>query len=113
MHVLVPNLGSTSLKYQLLDMDGERVLARGKIERIGSQDAIVSATTGDRPAVQTTAPVADHRAAVARLLTHLRETAHQTIDAVGFKAVIAGPRYRGSFRVTDDLLAAIDRKSVV
>ena len=39
MKVLVPNLGSTSLKYQLLDMRGEQVLARGKIERIGSQEA--------------------------------------------------------------------------
>lgn len=107
MKVLVPNLGSTSLKYQLIDMTGERVLARGKIERIGSEDAIVSTTTGSAPAVQITTPVADHRAAVQRLIAHLREAGDVSIDAVGFKAVIAGPRYRGSFRVDEPLLTAM------
>ena len=107
MKVLVPNLGSTSLKYQLLDMDGERVLARGKIERIGSPEAIVSATTGSAPPVESTAPVADHRAAIQRLIEHLHAAGNITIDAVGFKAVIAGPRYRGSFPVDEPLLAAM------
>jgi acetate kinase len=107
MKVLVPNLGSTSLKYQLIDMRGERVLARGKVERIGSQDAIISTTDGDQPPVQTTAPVPDHRTAIQRLITHLRQAGDVTIDAVGFKAVIAGPRYRGSFRVDEALLDAM------
>jgi acetate kinase len=105
--VLVPNLGSTSLKYQLLDMEGERVLSRGKIERIGSQDAIVSTTDGDQPPVQLTAPVPDHRAAIQRLIEHLRAAGDVTVDAVGFKAVIGGPRYRGSFQVDEALLDAM------
>jgi len=105
--VLIPNLGSTSLKYQLVDMDGERVLARGKIERIGSTDAIISSCTGDEPPVLSSGPVPDARAAIERLIDHLKSTSHQTIDAVGFKAVIAGPRYRGSFRVDEPLLGAM------
>jgi acetate kinase len=105
--VLVPNLGSTSLKYQLVDMDGERVIARGKIERIGGADAIVTTTTGTQTPVQKTMAIADHRAAIERSLEHLRGATDVTIDAVGFKAVIAGPRYRGSFRVDDDLLAGM------
>jgi acetate kinase len=107
MKILIPNLGSTSLKYQLLDMDNERVIARGKIERIGSADAIVSETSGTGQAVQSTAPVPDHRAAIELLLDHLRRDSTDVIDAVGFKAVIGGPRYRGSFVVTDDLLQAM------
>ena len=39
MKILVPNLGSTSLKYQLIDMPGEQILARGKMERIGFPDS--------------------------------------------------------------------------
>ncbi len=39
MKILVANLGSTSFKYQLIDMDGERALARGEIERIGSAES--------------------------------------------------------------------------
>ncbi len=80
MNVLVPNLGSTSLKYQILEMPAERVLARGRVER-----------------------VTDYRAAVAEI--RLGDT---PIDAVAFKAVHAGPRFRGTFVIDDDLLAAME-----
>jgi acetate kinase len=107
--VLVPNLGSTSLKYQLIDMDGERVLARGKIERIGSALAIVTTWDAAGKSTQATAAVPDHRAAIQTLLDRLRGGAQPTaIDAVGFKAVHGGPRYRGSFLVTDELLEAMN-----
>jgi acetate kinase len=106
--VLVPNLGSTSLKYQLIDMDGERVLARGKIERIGSALAIVTTWDAAGKSTQATAAVPDHRAAIQTLLDRLHGGAQPTaIDAVGFKAVHGGPRYRGSFLVTDELLEAM------
>jgi acetate kinase len=106
--VLVPNLGSTSLKYQLLDMDGERVLARGKIERIGGAQAAITTWDVDGKSSQAAAAIADHRAAIALLIGHLRSGAQPAgIDAVGFKAVHGGPRYRGSFVVDDALLAAM------
>lgn len=107
MNVLVPNLGSTSLKYQLLDMNGERVLARGKIERIGSSEATVATSDASGASSTTTKPIADHRAAVQTLIQHLEAVGGHTIDAVGFKAVIGGPDYRGSFRVDDRLLGAM------
>ena len=107
MKVLVPNLGSTSLKYQLLDMADERVIARGRIERIGSPDAIVWTSDAAGALSQQTMPVADHRAAVQVLIGHLERGGSEAIDAVGFKAVIGGPNYRGSFRVDDAVLAAM------
>lgn len=108
MRVLVPNLGSTSLKYQLLDMDGERVLARGKIERIGSAQAAITTWDVDGKSSQAAAAIADHRAAITLLIGQLRSGTHPAgIDAVGFKAVHGGPRYRGSFVVDDALLAAM------
>jgi acetate kinase len=109
MNVLVPNLGSTSLKYQLIDMAGERVLAKGKIERIGSADAIISASDASGTAATDTRPIVDHRAAIQTLLAHLDRLGSVTIDAVGFKAVIGGPDYRGSFRIDDALLGAMRR----
>ena len=42
LRILVPNLGSTSLKYQLIETEGEKVLARGKIERIGSAESPIT-----------------------------------------------------------------------
>jgi acetate kinase len=87
MNILVPNLGSTSLKYQLLEFPSEKVLARGRLERIGQPG-------GD---------AANYRQAIERTL----DLPH-AVAGVGFKAVHAGPRYRGTFRVDDGLLAALE-----
>ncbi len=80
MNILVPNLGSTSLKYQILDMPAEQVLARGRCER-----------------------VTDYREAVAQI-----RTGDVRIDAVAFKAVLAGKKYRGTFVIDDNVLAAME-----
>lgn len=80
MNVLVPNLGSTSLKYQILEMPAERVLARGRLER-----------------------VSDYRAAIAQI-----QVGDIPLDAVAFKAVHAGKNYRGTFLIDDAVLAAME-----
>jgi acetate kinase len=107
--VLIPNLGSTSLKYKLIDMESECVLARGKIERIGSAQAGVTTWDSEGKSTETTAAIPDHRTAIQLLIERLDQVARgrQAIDAVGFKAVHGGPRYRGSFLVTNELLAAM------
>jgi acetate kinase len=79
MNILIPNLGSTSLKYQLLEMPSEAVLAKGRFER-----------------------VADYREAIRRI-----DTGGAPIHAVALKAVHAGPRYRGTFLVDDGVVAAL------
>ena len=113
MRILVPNLGSTSLKYQLIETEGEKVLARGKIERIGSEESPI--TTWEAVAereVKEVRQVPDHRAAVKILIDKLTRLGAPTdekhaISAVGFKAVHGGPRYCGSFLIDDALLAAM------
>lgn len=84
MRVLVPNLGSTSLKYQLLEMDDESVLTRGRVES-----------------------VRDHRAAVDELVAQVEALGQGPIEAVGLKTVHGGPRYTGSCMITDDVLEAM------
>ena len=80
MNILVPNLGSTSLKYQILEMPSERVLARGRLERVTDyRDAISAIALGDTK-----------------------------VDAVAFKAVHAGPDYRGTFVIDDGVMAALE-----
>jgi acetate kinase len=108
LKVLVPNLGSTSLKYQLLEMEGERVLARGKIERIGGVESLVTTWDTDGKSAQHAAAIPDHRAAIRLLIDRLGGASKSTaIDAVGFKAVHGGPRYRGSFVVDSALIEAM------
>jgi acetate kinase len=79
VNLLIPNLGSTSLKYQILEMPSETVLAKGRLERVSNyRDAIAQISTGAA-----------------------------TIDAVALKAVHAGPKYRGTFVVDGDVTAAL------
>jgi acetate kinase len=111
--VLIPNLGSTSLKYQLLETEPERVVAKGKIERIGGAESqIVCWEAANAQEERSTAKIPDHGAAVNFLLARLNrgstgQGVAAGIDAVGFKAVHGGPRFCGSFLVDDELLAAM------
>jgi acetate kinase len=113
MRILVPNLGSTSLKYQLIETDSETVLARGKMDRIGGGESqVVAWATGMAEELHSTAQIPDHRAAIKILIDHLASlggggATSQGISAVGFKAVHGGPRYCGSFPVDDELLRAM------
>lgn len=83
MNVLVPNLGSTSLKWQILEMPAERVLARGRQERVSDYREAIRAI--DLPAAG--------------------------VDVVAFKAVHGGPRYRGTFVVDAGVIAALEEYS--
>jgi len=62
------NAGSSTLKFQLFEMPSEDVIAKGVIERIGMDDAIVSIKYGDGEKFNTTMPVKDHEVAVNFLL---------------------------------------------
>jgi acetate kinase len=79
MNLLIPNLGSTSLKYQVIEMPSEAVLAKGRFER-----------------------VRDYREAIAQISTGAIH-----IDAVALKTVHAGPRYRGTFLVDAGVVEAL------
>jgi acetate kinase len=79
VNILIPNLGSTSLKYQVLVMPEETVLAKGRVER-----------------------VTNYRTAIAEI-----STSGARIDAIALKAVHAGPRYRGTFVVDQGVVDAL------
>ncbi|MCG6928864.1 MAG: acetate/propionate family kinase [Acidobacteria bacterium] len=96
MRILVANIGSTSFKYRLLEMPDARVLAQGKVERIGQAG-------GDCP---------DYDAAIARCRGEIVGegrplAALSDLSAVGFKAVHAGP-LTGARLVDDEVLAAME-----
>ena len=92
MRILVPNLGSTSLKYQLLETDGEKVLARGKIERIGSAGSPVTTwDAGSEKEVKEVLEVPDHRAAVKILINKLAHLGTQAEDKTRFRPWVSKP----------------------
>jgi acetate kinase len=110
MKVLVANLGSTSFKYRLFDMADEQLLARGGVERIGSDKSPCKATAGSK-GEETIQAVADHAVAVRLSLEQLarlgaiRDTAE--LAAIGFKAVHA-QGLTGVQRVNDRVLQAME-----
>jgi len=112
MKILVANLGSTSFKYQLLDMRRECQLARGGIERIGSPQSRCRAEIGPHK-LDETRSVPDHAEAVRQCLAQLTHPELgclkdvREVSAIGFKAVSGGP-FSGVQRVTGELLGAME-----
>ncbi len=111
MLVLVANLGSTSFKYRLFNMNDETTLARGGVERIGEIESRSTVSIGDWSDTRQ-CPVPDHGVAVKACLEQLTDPQHGVLQtasdvaAIGFKAVHGG-RLSGVFRVDDDVLAAM------
>lgn len=112
MKILVANLGSTSFKYRLFDMHGERQLARGGIERIGSPQSRCFAEIGPHRQEQTL-QVPDQAEAVRQCLAQLTDPESgclgeaSEVAAIGFKAVHGGS-VSGVQRVTPEVLAAME-----
>ncbi len=113
MNVIVCNIGSSSFKFQLLDMPSERVRARGYTERVGKEDAIITYWVDERQVDSRVQPVPSHREAVKDALHFLAESPHavlhglQDIQAVGFKTIQAGEK-NGSVLLTEDVLEAME-----
>jgi acetate kinase len=109
--VLVANLGSTSFKYRLFNMNDETTLARGGVERIGDSQSRSTVSIGNWSDTRQ-APVPDHGVAVKACLEQLTDLEHGVlqsaadVSAIGFKAVHGG-RLSGVFQVNDDVLAAM------
>jgi acetate kinase len=110
MKILVANLGSTSFKYRLFDMNGEKVLARGGVERIGAAAGKCFVEVGGRREEQTLA-ARDHAVAVRLCLDQLTTrnclASPRELAAIGFKAVHA-QGLTGVHRVDDNVLSAME-----
>jgi acetate kinase len=117
MKILVANLGSTSFKYRLFDMRGERQLARGGTERIGGAEGRTFVEIGAWKSEES-GRVADHAEAVRRCLAMLTDPEHgcirspSEVSAIGFKAVHGGG-VSGVQRVTKELLAEMETMNQV
>ena len=109
MNILVLNCGSSSLKYQLINMDDESVIAKGLVERIGIEGSILThkPTGKDKYVVET--PMKDHNIAVKLVLDALMDAEHGVIKstdeiaAVGHRVLHAGEKYIESCLVTEDV----------
>ena len=114
MNVLVINCGSSSLKFQLINSDTEKCIAKGLCERIGIEGSQISYTPeGGAKEIKET-PMPDHTEAIRLVLEAL--TNPQTgvvkslgeIDAVGHRIVHGGEKFAESTIINDDVMKAIE-----
>lgn len=114
MIVLVVNCGSSSLKYQLINMNNEEVMAKGLVEKIGLPDSLLTHKwNGQKKEVQQSIP--DHKVAVKLVLDMLTESgvikSMQEIDAVGHRVVHGGEEFAASTVINDDVMKALEKCS--
>ena len=113
MNILVINCGSSSLKYQLIDAETEKVLAKGLCERIGIDGRLTYSPAGGEKEV-TDAPMPTHTEAIQLVLdalTNEKTGVIKSLDevgAVGHRMVHGGEKFAGSCLVTDEMLAAVE-----
>lgn len=112
MNVLVINCGSSSLKYQLINMQNEEVLGKGLVERIGIEGSkLTHEAAGKKVVIED--PMKDHKDALKHVLSALVDKDHgavadmSEISAVGHRVVHGGEKFASSVLITPEVIAAI------
>lgn len=114
MNILVINCGSSSLKYQLIDSESEKVLAKGLCERIGIDASSIIHQPADREKWKKEVDMPDHTAAVKLVIETLTDKevgvihSLDEIDAVGHRIVHGGERFASSVIITAEVQKQVE-----
>ncbi|AZR72741.1 acetate kinase [Anoxybacter fermentans] len=114
MKVLVLNCGSSSLKYQLFNMEDETVLAKGLVQRIGIDNSYLEHKPGDKPKVKIEAEIPDHHKAIQMVIDALLHDEHgvikdmSEINAVGHRVVHGGEAFADSVLINEEVMRALE-----
>ncbi len=114
MKILVINAGSSSLKYQLIDMEGEKLLAKGLCERIGIDGHLKHTPLVEgREVFDEDVAMPTHSEAIAAVIDKLTSPQYgvvnsmKEIDAVGHRVVHGGEKFASSVRINDEVMKAV------
>ncbi len=113
MKILVVNCGSSSLKYQLIDMDNESVIAKGLCERIGIEGSKLTHQPAGKDKYVVENPMPDHTVAIHMVLDALMDKDHgviqntEEIAAIGHRVLHGGTVYSDSIIVNEDVKRVI------
>lgn len=112
MNILVLNCGSSSVKYKLIEIKANKVLAEGGIEKIGLPDAFIKFKFGNEKILQDL-DINDHVGAIKSILDNLTSKEYgcikdfKEIDAVGHRVVHGGEKFNKSVLINDEVIAKI------
>ncbi|QNU68317.1 acetate kinase [Ruminiclostridium herbifermentans] len=113
MKILVINAGSSSLKYQLIDMTNETVLAKGLCDRIGIDNSFIKQTRGSEDAVEIKKVLKNHKDAIEAVISALVDEKigviknMSEISAVGHRVVHGGEKFNSSAVIDETVMEAI------
>ncbi|MBE5806350.1 MAG: acetate kinase [Clostridiales bacterium] len=112
MKILVLNCGSSSLKYQLINMDNEEVMAKGVYERIGQPNSVIThKVNGEKYIIEKSAPT--HNEAVSVMIEQLTNNDYgvvkslDDINAIGHRIVHGGEKFNKSVIITNEVIETI------
>ncbi len=113
-NVLAINAGSSSLKFQLIKMPDEEVMAKGLVERIGLPEAVFTIEVNDKED-KFVGDIPNHEEAVKKLLASLTDTgvimSLDELDAIGHRVVHGGEKFSDSVKLTDEVIQSIEEVS--
>lgn len=114
MKILVLNSGGSSVKFKVLEMPEEKLIASGSVERLGKQDAVLKLKSTAMETRKDVMPVKDHEAAIKLILDRLCDKNYgiikniKEIEAVGHRVVHAGDKITDSTLIDDYVINVID-----
>jgi acetate kinase len=116
MKILVVNAGSSSLKYQLIDMETEGVIAKGGVERIGIAGSLLKAKGNGKEKIYEQ-DMPNHKVAIELVLHALQDgeigviKSMDEIDAIGHRVVASGEYFKKTTLVTPEVLKTLEEKT--
>ncbi len=114
MKILIVNAGSSSLKYQIIDMQGEKTLAKGQVDRINIEGSGLKQEAVGKAKICYKAPIKSHVEACEHMLKALLDkdngvlTSMDEIGAVGHRVLHGGEKFSASVVIDDDVIKAIE-----
>lgn len=115
MKILVLNVGSSTIKYQLFNMDYETVLNKGLLEKIGTETSVLKHKTTDKSEIIINSHISDHAKGIDLILKTLVDSVYGSIEdlneieAVGHRVVHGGEHFSQSTIIDDNVKKAISR----
>src|SRR6056297_1901916 len=116
MKVLVLNCGSSSIKFQLMNMDNTEILVKGIVEKIGLDASFLKIeSNGDKQKIDMSVP--DHTEGIEKILKILVSDEHgvienlEEVDAVGHRVAHGGEKFSESVKITEEVIHEIESVS--
>lgn len=114
MKIIVINCGSSSIKYQLFDLESREVLAKGQVEKIGLHGSFIKHERNDGDQVKLEGEIVDHQAGIEYMLGILTSkkrgsiSSFEEINAVGHRVVHGGEKFHDSMLMTQEVIEGVE-----